>query len=175
MNEPPLHWSVDTAQVAHSPVDFSFEASPRELDALKRYAGVEDLTRFGARIKISPLAQGKYRVSGTLEASAVQSSVVNLEAVPSTVEESFSVEYWPAEAIGDAEQDAPFDADPPEPLAGSHIPVGTLLCELFALALDPYPRNPDDKLDWAPRESEPEASPFASLARLKPQERPDKK
>ncbi len=175
MNKATFEWSVDTAALAHSPAEFSYEASAKELAALKRYAGVEDLTDFKARFRISPLSGGRYRASGTLKASAVQASVVNLEAVPSSIEENFSVEYWPAESIADADPGAPLDADPPEAIVSGHIPIGLLLCELFVLSLDPYPRNPDDKLEWTPPPAGPDVSPFAGLAQLKAHKTPEEK
>jgi hypothetical protein len=175
MDAPPLHWSVDTATVGQSLADLSFEANARELDALKRYAAVEDVASFAAQLKVFPLSKGRYRVSGTLRASVVQASVVNLEPVPSSIQESFSVEYWPADAIGEAQEDAPFDSDLPESLEGGKIPAGTLLSELFVLALDPYPRNAGDELDWTAPDAGPESSPFATLARLKPAASPEEK
>ena len=175
MNTPPLQWSAETASAARSPVELSYEANAAELGAIKRYSGVEDVTEFTAQVKISPLSGGRFRTSGTLKASVVQASVVNLEPVPSTIQESFSVEYWPPEAIGEAGEDIPFDAELPEPLDGGRIPVGALLSEIFAVALDPYPRNPDDKLDWSPPQAEAEPGPFAKLTRLKPDAPPDGK
>ncbi len=173
MNETPFVWSVDTGSLAHSPAEFSYEANARELDALKRYAGIKDLTAFKARVRISPRSGGRYHATGTLQASAVQASVVNLEAVPASIEESFSVEYWPAESIGDADRNAPLEADPPEAIVNGHIPIGLLLCELFVLSLDPYPRNPDDKIEWNPPPAGPDVSPFAGIAHLKPQKTPE--
>jgi hypothetical protein len=168
MDEPPLHWSIDTATLGHSSAHFSFEASAKERDALKRYSGVEEIAGLKAQLKVSPLSRGRFRVSGTLQASVVQASVVNLEPVPSSIEENFSVEYWPADAIEEAQEDAPFDAELPEPLESGRIPAGTLLSELFTLALDPYPRNEGDKLDWTPADTGAEQGPFAKLIRLKP-------
>ena len=173
MNTPPLQWSADAASAAHAAVDLSYEANAAELGALKHFAGIEDVTDFTAQVRISPLSGGRFRASGTLKASVVQASVVNLEPVPSSIQESFSVEYWPPEAIVETGEDVPFDAEAPEPLAGGRIPVGALLAELFALALDPYPRNPDDTLDWAPPQAGPEPGPFAKLCRLKPDAPPD--
>ncbi len=169
----PLDWSVDINSVANAPSVFCYEASARELDALKRYAEVEDLTSFSARVKIAPLPGGRFRASGTLQASVVQSSVVDLEAVPSSIEESFSVDYWPGESIGNAgEEAAAFDADPPEPITGGRIPVGELLCELLLVSIEPYPRNEGDTFDWTPPHPEPETSPFAGLVHLKPRKAP---
>jgi hypothetical protein len=175
MQEIPLSWSVGIAQIAHAPVDISYEATPKERDALKRYAGIEDLTSFTANVRILPLSHGRFRASGTLKASAMQASVVNLEAVPAEVGESFSVEYWPAESIGEADRDAPFDANAPEAIVGGDIPIGVLLCELFALALDPYPRNPGDEFEWTETEPGAAVSPFAELAKLKARKTPEEK
>jgi hypothetical protein len=165
----PLQWSVDSKAVAHAPAEFSYEANAGELEALKRYAEVEDLTSFMANVKAVPLGQGKFRVSGTLQARLVQSSVVDLMAVPSFIEESFSADYWPEGSIEDEDEEAlPFDADPPEPFKGDRIPVGALLCELFLLSVDPYPRNEGDEFQWAPASLEPDAGPFADLAHFTP-------
>jgi len=173
MHALPLQWSIDIKSVGHAPAVFTYEASSAELEALKRYVEVEDLTSFKAQVKIVPLAAGKYRASGKLQASAVQSSVVNLRAVPSSIEESFSVEYWPAESIENrGEEAAPFDAEPPEPIAGGKIPVGGLLCELLAVSIDPYPRNEGDAFEWTPPEPETEANPFAGLAHLRARKPP---
>jgi hypothetical protein len=170
MKSLPLQWSVDINKVSRTtPAIYSYEAGSGELEAIKDYAGIEDLTNFKAQVEIAALAGGRFRVSGTLSASLVQASVVDLKAVPSHFSESFSVEYWPAEALGGAEGDAvPFDADPPEPIAGGRIPIGELLCELFLVSIDPYPRNEGDSFEWKPARNEPEASPFAGLAQLRP-------
>src|SRR5215475_3501766 len=125
MNTVPLQWSVDVKAVAHAPAEFSYEASASELEALKRYAEVEDLTSFVAYVKAVPLNHGRFRVSGTLRARLVQPSVVDLKAVASFIEENFSVEYWPEDTIqDDGEEAVPFETDPPEPLIGGRIPIG---------------------------------------------------
>jgi hypothetical protein len=171
MNTLPLQWSVDSNDVSRgAPAVFSYEANSEELVALKRYTEIEDLTSFQAEMKVSALVGGRFRVSGTFRASLIQSSVVDLEAVPSRIEESFSVEYWPPESIADAEGDAvSFDSDPPEAIMRGQLLVGALLCELFAVAIDPYPRNEGDSFEWEPPQQEPEVSPFAGLAHFRTQ------
>lgn len=166
MSETPLQWSIGTVEVAQEPAVFSYAATPAELEALKRYAGVEELTAFSAKVRVAPLSGGKFRASGTLKASAVQASVVDLKPVLSSIEESFTVEYWPAEAIGDSE-DMPLDADPPEPVVAGRIPIGAFLCELLAVSIDPYPRNEGDAFEWEPPQASAKPSPFASLAQLR--------
>ncbi len=174
MKDLPLQWSIDTYSVAHAAASFSFEASAQELDALKRYASVEEVTGFKAQVKVSPLAGERFRVSGRLQARLVQSSVIDLESVPATIEEDFSAEYCPAEAIAEGSPDAiPFEADPPEAIVAGKIPIGAFLSELFLTAIEPYPRNPDDTFEWTSPHPEPETSPFASLAEFKPKKPPE--
>jgi hypothetical protein len=169
MSTMPLQWSVDIKTIAHAPGEFSYEASAGELEGLKRYAEVEDLTSFTADVKAVPLGHDKFRVSGKLQARLVQPSVVDLNAVPSFIEESFCVEYWPEGSIQDESEEAlPFDTDPPEPIVAGRIPIGSLLCELFVLSIDPYPRNEGDEFHLVSPSPEPGAGPFADLAHFKP-------
>jgi hypothetical protein len=62
MNTPPLQWSAETASAARSPVELSYEANAAELGAIKRYAGVEDVTDFTAQVRIYPLRRPVPRV-----------------------------------------------------------------------------------------------------------------
>jgi hypothetical protein len=171
MSSPPLTWSVDASAVL-SAESFVFEANARELDAVKRYAEVEEVTSFKARVKIAPLAGGRFKASGVLDASCVQASIVDLEAVPAVIEEEFEVEFWPEESICGDEAALSFEKDAPEPIVGGRILIGEFLCELFSVSLDPYPRNPDDAFEWRQEESERPVSPFAQLAELR-QKKPD--
>jgi hypothetical protein len=175
MNPPPLQWTIDLSAIGHAAAAFSFEASTAELMSLKRYVEVEDLTSFKAKLRIVPIADDKFRVTGTLWADAVQSSIVDLSAVRASIEESFSVEYWPAALIQEVrdEAGAPFDEDQPEPIVEGRIPIGLLLGEILAISVDPYPRNEGDVFEWEPRAEEPEASPFAELSRLRRPKEPN--
>ena len=167
MNTLPLQWFIDVHSV-HAPLSLSYEANKHELEALKRYAEVEDLTSFSSQVRVSPLSAGKFKVTGRLQADAVQASVVDLSAVPAPIDETFTVEFWPQELIEDRnEEAAPFEVDPPEPIVAGRIAIGEFLSELFSVSLDPYPRNADDTFSWEPAEKEPRVTPFAELARLR--------
>ncbi len=172
MSNPPLQWSIDVTSV-HAPLSLSYDAGSHELQALKRYAEVEDVTSFKAQVRVAPLSSGKFKVTGKLQAEAVQASVVDLSAVPATIDEAFTAEFWPQELLEDrSEEVASLEDDPPEPLVGGRIPIGEFLCELFSVSLDPYPRNAHDTFSWEPTEKEPRVTPFAELARLR-QKKPD--
>jgi hypothetical protein len=167
MSNPPLQWFIDVHSV-HAPLSLSYEANKHELEALKRYAEVEDVTSFTSELKASPLSSGKFKVAGRLKAQAVQASIVDLSPVTATIDETFSVEFWPQELIEErAADDVSLADDPPEPIIGGRIASGEFLSELFSVSLDPYPRNADDTFSWEPAEKEPSVTPFADLARLR--------
>jgi hypothetical protein len=176
MIAPPLEWAIDVNAISHAPADFSYEANKGELAALRRYAEVEDLRSFKSRLTVVPLTGGKFRVSGILQADVIQASVVNLAIVPASIEESFSIEYWPPDLIQTRGEVAEaFNEDQPEPIADGRLPIGELLSELLAVSIDPYPRNEGDTFEWTPANPEPEAGPFADLARLRRQKDTDKR
>jgi hypothetical protein len=172
MSTLPLQWFIDVHSV-HAPLNLSYEANWQEREALKRYAEAEDVTSFASQLRVSPLSRGKFKVTGTLKADAVQASVVDLSPVPAAIEESFSVEFWPQELIEERTEGAvALEDDPPEPIVGGRIAIGEFLCELFSVSLDPYPRNADDTFSWEPAAKEPPVTPFAELARLR-QKKPE--
>ena len=159
MNNPPLPWSIDVNSV-HGPLSLSYVADKHELEALKRYAEVEEVTSFKAQVRVAPLSAGKFKVTGRLQADAVQASVVDLSAVPAAIDETFTVEFWPQELIEDRnEEAASFEDDPPEPISAGRIAIGEFLCEFFSVSLDPYPRHPNDTFSWEPAEKEPRVTP----------------
>lgn len=174
MTEPPLHWAIDT-HTLHAPESFSYEANPHELEAIKRYAEIEKVASFKAEVKVAPLSGERFRATGALKAEAVQASVVDLGPVPASIDEVFSVEFWPEETLEPAGEGAsPFGEETPEAFADGKISIGKFLCELFSVSLDPYPRNPGDTFEWTRDERELQITPFAGLARLRRAEEPGK-
>ena len=81
MSNLPLQWSIDVHSV-HAPLSLSYEANKHELEALKGYAEIENVTSFNSELEVSPLSAGKFKVAGRLKAGAVQASVVDLTPFP---------------------------------------------------------------------------------------------
>jgi hypothetical protein len=167
MDAPKLSWAIDTGTLPAGPATFSYEADEAERAILKVYAGVESITSFSASVKVTPLSGGRFRAEGHLEAHLIQLSVVSLNPVQSQLKEEFSVEYWPAAAIEKEEKQLSPDEEVPEILVEGAIPIGALLSELLALAVNPYPRNEGESFEWTAPAGEKEASPFAALDRLR--------
>ena len=104
----------------------------------------------------------------------VQSCVLSLDPVRSSIHEPVERRYWVgpgAPPERDPEMVDP-DEEDLEPLAGSTIDLGEVLAEELALALAPYPRATDATAPVAALgagislggpDKEPSASPFAVL------------
>lgn len=125
-------------------------------------------SRLDASYLIRPLSQGRYLLTGMIQADVTQSCVVSLEPVESHIEEPFEVEFRPGgPSSGDFDA---LDIRDIEPLEGGVIPVGRIVYEQFASALDPYPRKEGVQLDTDAVESRGEDdrdNPFDVLKQLK--------
>jgi len=165
----PLPWTIDAQSLPASSKAFSYSATDAELKALASYADVAEVNSFTSEVRVRVLPGGRYRVEGSLRALIVQESVINLSPISKEIEEALSVEYLPEDTEKAGEEDsASLDADPPEALENGQIPIGKLLGELFAVAIDPYPRNENDTFEWVEKDSGADTGPFAALKALKP-------
>ncbi len=126
-------------------------------------------SRLDARYEIKSLGHGGYLLSGQLNADVTQACVITLEPVEERIDEPFEVEFRPGETLT-AEFDAMETRDI-EPLIDGLIPVGRIVYEQLASALNPYPRKEGAEHQSLPEKQEtPEArgNPFAVLKNLKP-------
>ncbi|MEM7056714.1 MAG: DUF177 domain-containing protein [Pseudomonadota bacterium] len=130
----------------------------------------------GLRFKGTLSAQGddEWRIEGRLTTSATQECVVTLSPVDQKVDEKILREYVPETNETIAKIDLDPDSDDEPEIFTDVIDPGQLAIEVLALALDPYPRAEDAKLDatrFAPPGVAPlsdnDLKPFAGLAALK--------
>jgi uncharacterized metal-binding protein YceD (DUF177 family) len=120
-------------------IELTLEATPAErrmlaarfdLVAVERLVGHASLDRIGEVV----------RLRGRLEAQVIQSCVISLEEVRSTLDEAFECRFTrPGARIPD---DLAWDQDI-EPLEGTELDIGEIFAQQLALALDPYPRAAD--------------------------------
>lgn len=119
-------------------------AGHAELQSLKSRFGLVDLRSLNASGRIEKAAT-TFVLSGMIEAEVVQSCVVTLQPVASTLQTPFERHYRPlaihekmaaSEPVADTLDEMP-DIDV---LEGDAIDVGEAITEEFYLALDPYPR-----------------------------------
>ena len=167
---------IDRLPATGRELNVSLDEATRE--ALAEALKITAVERFEASLVVVPL-RGGLRAQGRLLARIVQPSVVSFEPVTQELDEPVDRVFLPepsahkptpgSEIFVDLEDD-----DFPDHIDGPEVDLSALLTETLALAIDPYPRLPGESveslaLDTGPKES----SPFAALAKLKPENDPD--
>lgn len=142
-------------------------ARPEERAALAKRFDLLALDRLEAKVKLTPMAGGYYRLAAEFEADLVQACTVTQEPVPARLAESFTLTYGPVEESGEIFLDG--DTEPVEPLDDGMIDIGEAVAQQLSLALDPFPRAPGVEIEseTAVSGETPRESPFAVLARLR--------
>lgn len=158
-------WPVDA--LPERPVEAEADAAERA--ALARRFAVPEVRRLGFRAAARPW-RGGVIVEGEVEADLVQTCVITLEPVETSLRDRFERRFLPESRL-DAHD--PSDLDAPDPLPDA-LDLGEIAAEAAALAIDPYPRKPGATFEGrmvTPPGAEPldeqAARPFAGLAALK--------
>ena len=169
--ELPFSRLVAVRTIAEDGLKGRVEANAAERAALAEAFELERLDLFQADYELRPMRDGKFAMDATFTARLVQSCVVSLEPIESEVAEAFKIEFVPEREGGPLQPlDLAPDGVPGETYAGGQIDVGAALAQQLSLAIDPYPRKADAKLDWTGEEdggegAEPQG-PFSALAKL---------
>lgn len=146
------------------------EASPEERSRIADTLDLQAFASLSFAFELKPLSRGRLSLNGRVEGVATQSCVVSLEPVDQTVNEAVALEFWPVEETAEARGEVEVTPDAPEPYSGGTVDLGQIAYEVFAAALDPYPRRPGAEFAWSgtgPEEGAGESGPFAALKRLK--------
>lgn len=168
-----LDWSYSIAEIPDAGLTAERSATPAMRTALATALDLLACSRLEVRYEVNPLPRGRYVLEGTLEADVTQSCVVTLEPVESRIVEPFEVEFRPGlarEASEVTEFDA-LEARDIEPLEDGTIPIGRIVYEHLASAINPYPRKEGVVLEQPssePTDAGGESGPFAALRQLKP-------
>ena len=142
-------------------------AKPEERTGLARRFDLLSLDRLVAKVRVTPMAGGYYRLAADFDADLVQACTVTFEPVPAHIAESFTLTYGPAEEGGEIVLDG--ETEPVEPLDDGMIDIGEAVAQQLSLVLDPFPRAPGvaAETETIITDEPPRKSPFAALARLK--------
>ena len=159
----------DSAEVC-----LEINADAGERANLARRFGLVQLESLMASVILCRTAADDVSLSGSLKAAVVQTCVVTLEPVRSTIEARISRVFSPRatpEALDETFID-PEGEEPPEFLAGDVVDAGEVVAETLGLEIDPFPRLPGAVFTAAqvPPEAEENTAklgPFAALAKLK--------
>jgi len=167
----PLTWTHRVAEIAEAGLQQTRTATAAERKALAQVLDVLSCDDVKASYKVHALGNGRYRVSGNVSARLMRKCVLTLEPIAQALEESFDVEFWPAEALPlttDTEVEV-LTATEFEPIDHGLIDVGRIVSETLSAGLDPYPRKPNAVFAWEhENNTEPSITgPFAGLSKLK--------
>lgn len=159
-------------------VAIELQAQAAELEALARRFGVLEVTRLAGHGRLDRSGDGReIRFRGQIDAEVVQSCVLSLEPVRSSIHEAVERRYWIGPGAPPAQDPELVDPDEEdvEPLPGRAIDLGEVFAEELALALEPYPRAAGAEppvsdlgsgISLGEPGKEPSASPFAVLHQI---------
>ena len=178
MTKAPFSHRIRVGHVSHNPLEVRIEADARERAALARLWDILGVEALAAELKLRRWKKDGVKVTGTVHAEVTQACVVTLDPVAQVIDEEVEEIFVPegsplaripANDAGEIVVD-PDGPDLPEPFTGDEIDVGTLVAEIVAMALDPYPRKPDARFEdheEGDAEDGRKPSPFAVLKNLK--------
>ncbi len=170
----PFTLSYNLNRLGQAGDEVAFSASEDERAALAVLAGVLDVPKYDAQIRLHKLSPTRFALAYHLAAEVMQACVVTLEPLLARITRDFERElhYAPAPRHGgsDPAKDAAVsleDDELREEISSLHYDLATPLIEEFLLAIDPYPRAPG--VEFVPPETgEPKPeNPFAALKGLK--------
>ena len=169
----PLERIYDLSDLSAAGTEIAIDATPEQRARIAAWLEVQSVEKFLGVVTLKKLAMNRYRYDAVLTCHLTQASVVTLDPLRTRVEEQFSrelhVAYRSRHAPAPDEELtlAAADDDAPEVIENSRYDLAGPLLEELSLALDPYPRAPEESFS-APQdpEAQPE-SPFAVLKRLK--------
>lgn len=169
-------WVHNVSEIGDKPLVRSRAATPEECVELARELDILACSSFDVSYEIRPLGKERYKLSGSFAANVEQACIVTLEPVPAAIKETFAVELAPAEVLSgdsaDLDEIEVSSLPDVEPIENGVIEVGTILFGLLSAALPPYPRVEGAEFDWVDPKIEADretTSPFAALAKLKPE------
>jgi hypothetical protein len=167
----PVSFRASVVRLPQKGMPVTIEADEGQRRLLAQEHGLLAVGSFRADILVSNWKNDGVRVSGRVSADITQTCVVSLDPIESHVEAEISALFVPedsrlAKVHTAHREEILLDADgpdSPEPFSGDSIDVGALAEEYFALAIDPYPRKEDARLEGI-EASRPEASGDGPLA-----------
>jgi len=169
-NSPEFSHRIDPRRLPSGGERYAIHANAEERAALGRRFALCALDRLEAKVTLTPMTGGFYRLAAEFEADLVQTCTVTLDPIPARIAEAFSLTYGPIADSGDSgEIVLDGDSEPVEPFEDGMIDIGEAVAQQLSLALDPFPRAPgaaiENEADLSDRQQR--ESPFAALARLR--------
>lgn len=169
----PISFPVDVRRLPQKGFPLVIEPDASTRDRLAAAHGLLAVGSFRAELLVKTWKRGGISLTGRVEARIVQECVVTLEPLETSIDEEIDTLFVPEgsalsrETIEEGELVLSADGpDLPETFDGATIDVGAVAEEIFALAIDPYPRKPGAELARENADAD-RVSPFAKLRDLR--------
>ncbi|HVT54816.1 MAG TPA: DUF177 domain-containing protein [Xanthobacteraceae bacterium] len=168
--DPVWNHPVTVADIPEDGEDVTLAPDEETRAALARFADVIAVPALSARLHLQPDGAGGAVVTGELNATVKQNSVVSLEPFDNKVHEEIALRFAP-EGAAPTSPDPDIELDEPDPsdaIKDGMIDLGAVVSEFLVLGIDPYPRKPGEV--FTPPESGAAGkrdNPFAALEKLK--------
>jgi len=157
---------VKLTRIGVEPYRQQISATDAERAALARRFDLISLDRLEAAVELIARGERTILLRADFEAAFEQRCIVTLDPIAGVLDERFELLYGPPEAEETASSLAGEEVAF-EPLVGDEIDIGEAVAQEFSLALPPFPRNPEIRLETETEaESGVASNPFAALRQL---------
>lgn len=175
----PFSFPVKIGHVSTNAVTIKLEASEIERDGLAELWNIVAVEELSAEVRLSRWKRDGVRVAGYFKGQLAQKCVVSLQTIPTLIEDEFVAHFVPETSklarLNDVQNgeiiidvDGP---DIPDTFAGNMLDIAEVVAEYAAMAIDPYPRDPEaqveQKFQQKADDDDKAPSPFAALASIK--------
>ena len=130
-----LDWIDETRELGVGGRATTRRASAEECNSIAAALGILACDNLVFDYTLKPIADGRYRIKGTLKADVTQECVVSLEPVPATIDEEVVVEFWPPHLLAERRVDgehAILGETDPEPIGQlGRFETGRIAFEIF--------------------------------------------
>ena len=164
---------VNVAQIPETGLHREIVADEAVRKAMAEIAELREVISARAEFDLMPKRDGRFHVTGRVQARIGQTCVVTLDPIENDINEPIDLIFAPpeqipdmADLVDDAEDSGEETPDPPEPILNGAIDLGRLATDALFLGVDPYPRKPDAVFEQAVEVVDPQDHPFAALKAL---------
>lgn len=175
----PFSFQVKVGHVVSKSVSITLEADEKEREGLAKLWKIVGVKSLKADLKMSRWKRDGLRIAGTFVGELVQDCVVSLKPIPTRIEDEFVNHFVPdtsklarQDNLQNGEVIIDIDGpDIPDTFTGNTIDIAAVVTEFAAMAIDPYPRDPEaeiaEKFQRGSDDDDKSPSPFAALASIK--------
>lgn len=162
---------VALAKLSTNAQPVRIEAGEAARAALAQRFGLQSIGRLVADLEVARAGKGA-RVTGRFQADVVQSCIISGEPLPASVADDINLRFEPDAATPGQEVELEADALDVLPIDEESIDLAEAVAQSLLLALDPYPRAPDEVLARARKHLLSEEEAAEAEARAKTQSNP---